>query len=89
MPRQVRRGSYLTLPRLLSTHFANAADLDLQLDSGAAKITNNILLRWCWGLTDIADVVLYELPVIAALHPYVSAAVRRLPVHRAAVRHDC
>src|SRR6266545_2299181 len=39
-------------------------------------------------LSDVADVVLNELPVIAALHPHVGAAVGWLPVDRPAVRHD-
>ena len=39
-------------------------------------------------MSDVADVVLNQLPVIAVLHPYVRAAIGRLPVDRPAVRHD-
>ena len=40
------------------------------------------------GLSDIANVVLEELPITSAFHPHVRAAVGRLPVDRPAVRHD-
>lgn len=39
-------------------------------------------------LSDVANVVLDELPVIAALHPDMRAAVGWLPVDRSPVRHD-
>ena len=44
-------------------------------------------LRGGRRLSDVADVILNELPVFAALHPHVGAAVGRLPVHRPSVRH--
>ena len=40
------------------------------------------------GLSDVAYVVLEELPITSAFHPYVRAAVGWLPVDRPAVRHD-
>ena len=40
------------------------------------------------GFSDVAHVVLEELPVTSTFHPYVRAAVSRLPVDRPAVRHD-
>jgi hypothetical protein len=46
------------------------------------------LVRTRGGLSDVADVVLEELPITSTFHPHVRAAVRRLPVDRPAVRHD-
>ena len=40
------------------------------------------------GLCDVANVVLEEFPITSAFHPDVRAAVSRLAVDTAAVRHD-
>src|SRR5437870_3303900 len=53
-----------------------------------AHLILRLVLWGRWRLSDVADVVLDQLPVIAMLYPYVRAAIGRLPVDRPAVRHD-
>ena len=40
------------------------------------------------GFSDVANVVLEQLPITSAFYPHVCAAICRLPVDGPAVRHD-